>query len=57
MSDYVELGRVQSSSSRHEYKVSWDEYTKKLYCDNTHIGSASSAREAMQKAEAWAVQN
>lgn len=58
MSDYVELGTVQSGgNSRYYYKVWWDEYSKKLYCDKQYVGEAYNAREAMQKAEAWAVQN
>ncbi len=58
MSDYIQLGKVQSGGrSSYYYSVAWDEYTQKVYCDNHYIGKASSSREAMHMAEAWSVQN
>lgn len=56
MSDYVELGEVKGASG-YSYTITWSEDTKKVYAGNKHIATAYSAREAMQKAEAWAVQS
>lgn len=63
MPNYVELGTVVGSSGD-SYTVDWDENSGGVYCKGwgwsssaKYIGKASSPREAMQKAEAWAVQN
>lgn len=50
------IGRVQSGKTRKSYEVKWDEYSKDVYVSYagwTHIGKAASAREAMNRAEAW----
>ncbi|MFB3844454.1 MAG: hypothetical protein ACE14O_01730 [Candidatus Cloacimonadaceae bacterium] len=51
----IVIGRVKSGSHR-EYEVKWDESSKDVYVNWggwSHVGKASSAREAMTKAEAW----
>lgn len=57
----MELGTVIGSSG-YSYSVEWDEDNGTIYCKawgygSKYVGKASSPREAMQKAEAWAVQN
>lgn len=50
-----ELGTVTSGSGK-SYRVKWDQHDKDVYVSWagwTKIGSASSAGEAMRKAEAW----
>lgn len=52
----VVIGRVQSGKTRKSYEVKWDEVSKDVYVSYggwSYVGKASSAREAMIKAEAW----
>lgn len=63
MSNYVVLGEVVGSSGD-SYEVQWEEDAGHVWCKRygwgyggTCIGKARSPREAMQKAEAWAVKN
>ncbi|MDY0151656.1 MAG: hypothetical protein RBS43_05235 [Candidatus Cloacimonas sp.] len=49
------IGKVKSGSHK-QYEVKWDEYSKDTYVSWAgwaSIGKASSAGEAMRKAEAW----
>ena len=49
------IGEVRSRSGK-PYEVKWDELSKDIYVSWagwSHVGRASSAREAMTKAEAW----
>jgi len=49
------IGRVKSGSGK-SYEVKWDDSNRETYVSYagwTGIGKASSAREAMSKAEAW----
>lgn len=49
------IGRVKSGKLN-SYEVKWDSYSHDVYVAYagwTHVGKASSAREAMNKAEAW----
>ena len=49
------IGRVKSSKGK-SYEVKWDSYSKDTYVSWggwSSVGKASSAREAMNKAEAW----
>lgn len=49
------LGRVKSGSGK-SYEVKWDSLSKEVYVSYagwTYVGKASSAGEAMNKAEAW----
>jgi len=49
------IGRVKSGSGK-TYEVKWDSSSKDVYVSWggwSHIGKASSASEAMHKAEAW----
>jgi len=49
------IGRVKSGKGK-SYEVKWDSYSKDAYVAYagwTSIGKASSARDAMYKAEAW----
>jgi hypothetical protein len=49
------IGDVRSGSGK-SYEVKWDELSKDIYVSWagwSHVGRASSAREAMTKAEAW----
>ena len=49
------IGRVKSGSGK-SYQVKWDQNDKNVYVSYagwTKIGQASSANEAMNKAEAW----
>ena len=50
----IVLGRVKSPKGT-SYEVKWDEHSHDLYVGGHHLGKASNAREAMYKAEAWAV--
>jgi hypothetical protein len=52
----TKLGRVKGTSGK-SFEVIWDSSSKLIYVNNygwTNIGKASSAGEAMIKAEAWA---
>lgn len=49
------IGRVESSSGK-SYEVKWDSASHEVYVSYagwSHSGSASSAADAMRKAEAW----
>jgi hypothetical protein len=49
------IGRVQSGKGK-SYEVKWDHLTKDIYVSYagwSHAGTASSAGDAMRKAEAW----
>ena len=48
------IGTVKSSSDK-THTVEWDEYSHDVYIDGgwTHVGKASSAGDAMRKAEAY----
>jgi len=49
------LGSVKSGKSKN-YKVKWDERSKDVYVSYSGwslVGKASSAGDAMRKAEAW----
>jgi len=48
-------GRVKSGSGK-SYEVKWDQSNRDIYVSYagwSHVGKASSAGEAMKKAEAW----
>jgi hypothetical protein len=50
------IGRVKSGSTNKSYEVKWDQFSKDVYVSYagwTLVGEASSARDAMNKAEAW----
>lgn len=50
------LGSVISGKTKQTCTVYWDSYSKEVFvgwAGQTKIGTASSAREAMNKAEAW----
>lgn len=50
-----EIGRVKSGSGKY-YKVYWNAASRDVYigyAGRTGIGKATSANEAMNKAEAW----
>ena len=52
----TKLGRVKGPSGK-SFEVKWDQSGKVVYVNNygwTNVGKASSAGEAMTKAEAWA---
>ncbi|MBI4855124.1 MAG: hypothetical protein HY818_00035 [Acetobacterium woodii] len=52
----VKLGRIKAGSGK-TFEVKWNQSDKIIYVDNygwKNIGKASSAGEAMTKAEAWA---
>lgn len=49
------IGRVKAGSGK-TYEVKWDQAGKDVYVSYagwTNVGNASSANEAMNKAEAW----
>jgi hypothetical protein len=49
------IGSVRSGSGK-KYEVKWDQFSKDIYVSWggwSHVGKASSANEAMNKAEAW----
>jgi hypothetical protein len=49
------IGTVKSGSGK-TYEVKWDQMSKDVYVSWggwAHVGKASSASEAMNKAEAW----
>lgn len=49
------IGRVKSGSKK-SYEVKWDKSSKKVYVSYagwTSVGTATSASQAMTKAEAW----
>jgi len=51
----VVIGRVKSGK-RKSYEVKWDSFSRNVYVSYagwTRIGDASSANDAMTKAEAW----
>lgn len=50
------IGRVKSGRTRDSFEVKWDQASGDVYVSWagwTHVGKASSAREAMNKAEAY----
>ena len=50
------IGRVKGGSTRKTFDVKWDSFTHEVYvgyAGSTFVGKASSAGEAMRKAEAW----
>ncbi len=50
------IGRVKGGSTGKSYEVKWDPHGKEVYVAYagwTGCGQASSAGEAMRKAEAW----
>lgn len=50
------IGRVKSGSTNKSYEVKWDQSSKDVYVSYagwTRVGDASSASDAMNKAEAW----
>ncbi len=52
----IVIGRVTSKKDRKSYEVKWDESSKDIYISWggwSSVGKASSAHEAMVKAEAW----
>jgi len=51
----IDIGKVKSGSGK-TYEVKWDQLSKDIYVSYggwAHVGKASSANEAMNKAEAW----
>lgn len=51
----MKLGWVKSSNGK-SYEVKWDQYSKEVYISYagwSYVGHASSAKEAIHKAEAW----
>lgn len=49
------IGRVKAGSGK-SYEVKWDQSNKDVYVSYagwSYVGKASSANEAMTKAEAW----
>ena len=53
----IVIGRVKGGSSGKSFEVKWDQGDRNVYVviggGTTKIGQASSASEAMTKAEAW----
>ncbi|MBN1154430.1 hypothetical protein JXB12_05855 [candidate division KSB1 bacterium] len=52
----IEIGRVRGGKSHKSYSVFWDSSSREIYvgyAGRTFIGKASSAQEAMHKADAW----
>lgn len=50
------LGQVKAGKSGKSIEVKWDQSSKDVYvawAGWSHVGKASSASEAMNKAEAW----
>jgi hypothetical protein len=50
------IGRVISGKTRKSFEVKWDQSNKDVYVAYagwSHVGRASSANEAMNKAEAY----
>ena len=47
----TEIGRVKSPQGK-SYEVRWDAGSRDIYVEGKHIGKATSAQEAMIKAEA-----
>jgi hypothetical protein len=50
------IGKVKGGQSGKSYDVKWDQHSKDIYVSIygwKHAGKASSASEAMVKAEAW----
>lgn len=50
------IGSVYSGKTNQSCSVYWDSYNQEVYVGwegQTYIGKAASAREAMNKAEAW----
>lgn len=54
------IGKVKGGSSGKQFDVRWDPSSKEVYIDGdwgrAFVDKASSASEAMRKAEAWAYQ-
>jgi hypothetical protein len=49
----IDIGKVKNRKG-YEYKVYWDDATKEIYIEyHGTIGRAQSAREAIQKADAY----
>ena len=49
------IGKVKSGKGKN-YEVKWDQASRDIYVSWagwSHVGKASSANEAMNKAEAW----
>ena len=52
----IKIGSVKSGKTKRTFDVKWDSSNRDVYvgyAGTTHIGKASSAQEAMTKAEAW----
>lgn len=50
------IGRVTSGRTRDSFEVKWDQASRDVFVSWagwTHVGKASSAREAMNRAEAY----
>jgi hypothetical protein len=50
------IGRVKSGKTRRDIEVKWDSSSRVVYvgyAGTSRVGEASSAAEAMNKAEAW----
>ena len=50
------IGKVKSGRTNKSYEVKWDQSSKDVYVSYagwTRVGEASSARDAMNMAEAW----
>lgn len=52
----TDIGKVRGGKSGKNYSVYWDSSSKDIYvgyAGRSHAGNASSAQDAMHKAEAW----
>jgi hypothetical protein len=52
----TDIGKVKGGKTGKHYPVYWDASSKEVYvgyAGRSYVGKASSAREAMHKAEAW----
>jgi len=50
------IGRVEARKSGKSYEVKWDQSSRDVYVSYggwTRVGEASSAADAMNRAEAW----
>lgn len=50
------LGRIKAPNGK-SYEAKWNEQDKKLYVDGNLVGTASSLKEAIYKAQAWIMTN
>lgn len=50
------LGKIKAPNRRY-YEAKWDEHDRKLYVDGNLIGTATSLKEAIYKAQAWVMTN